>query len=48
MIKDKDATKAPVKTLTLSDLKNVAGGFGINPHSLKGEQGKAKLEIKPN
>jgi hypothetical protein len=48
MLKDKNATKAPVKTLTLNDLKNVAGGAGVSPFSLKGEQGKAKLEIKPN
>jgi hypothetical protein len=48
MLKDKDAAKASAKTLTLNDLKKVAGGFGVSPNSLKGEQGKAKLEIKPN
>ena len=48
MLKDKNTAKAPVKSLTINDLKKVAGGFGASPNSLKGEQGKSKLEIKPN
>ena len=48
MLKDKANEKGTFKKLTVSDLKKVAGGFGASPNSLKGEEGKAKLEIKPN
>jgi hypothetical protein len=49
MFKNNKPEKAPFKKLTVSDLKQVAGGFGVSPHSLKGEDGHGgKLEIKPN